>query len=73
MFAQHIQPRSSNISSQYVLGFSFVDSFSAGSTNLSKSPVSFLTISIVKLAKIWILLENSTHVEGHWMFSFESM
>ena len=30
------------------------------STNLSKSPILFPIISIVKLAKIWVLLQNST-------------
>ena len=37
-------------------------------TNFSKGSVSFPIISIVKLAKIQVLVENSTHVERHWNF-----
>ena len=65
----NFQWRSSKISSQHVLGFIFVDWLS---TNLSKSPVSFPIISIVKLAKIRVLLENSTHVERYWKLSTET-
>ena len=42
------------------------------STDLSKSPVSFPIIPIVKLAKIRVLLENSTHVERQRKLSTET-
>ena len=38
---------------------------------MSKRPVSFRFISVVKLAKIWVLLEYSTHVERQLEFSTE--
>ena len=40
---------------------------------MTKSPVSFLIISIVKLAKIRVPLENPTYVERHWTFATETL
>ena len=48
----------SNVSSQQVLGFTYIDNFSKSFTHFTKFPISFLIIPIVKLAKIWVLLEN---------------
>ena len=57
--ALNFRHRSSNISEQHVLGFINVDSFSAEiHTDLSKCPVLFPIISVVKFAKLRALLEN---------------
>ena len=41
MLTQNCQRRSNNISSQHVLGFTFVDCVTTEITKLSKGPVSF--------------------------------
>ena len=53
--------------------FHFVVHFLLRSRNLSESPVLFPIISMVKFAKIWVLVENSTHIERHWKLSNETL
>ena len=69
MFAQNVHWRSS----QHVLGFTFVDCFTAEFHKFEYNSCLFPIISIVKLVKIWVLLENSTHVERHRKLSTETL
>ena len=40
---------------------------------MNNNPVSFPIISIVKLVKIRVLLDKSTHVQRHWKLSTETL
>ena len=57
-----------------VLGFTFIFKLiNSFSTHFSKCPVSFSIIPIVKLAKLWVLLENLAHIERQSVFAIETL
>ena len=74
IFVYNFQLRSSNLLSQYKLDFFYIDKFSTDLTHVSKCPVLFPIIPIVKMESLCVQdrLENLAH-ERRSIFSIETL